>query len=178
LLDKASEIARLESGEVKSEMAPHAIGELVSTALVDCKRVSRVRPIHGEVKHEDLLADLPWARSVLVQLIVNAHLYSWPGQPITISSERKSGFALLNVADQGPGFEKAEAARIFGRFYRCKDQKIRANGTGMGLPIGQGNYRGARRNHRCGQPVWIRVDLHLQPATGPMLRGWLGAVMT
>jgi two-component system sensor histidine kinase KdpD len=137
LLDKASEIARLESGEVKLEMAPHAIGELVSTALADCKRVSRVRPIHSEVKHEDLqvLADLPWARSVLVQLIVNAHLYSWPGQPITISSERKGGFALLSVADQGPGIEKTEAARIFEKFYRCKGQKIRANGTGMGLPI-------------------------------------------
>jgi two-component system, OmpR family, sensor histidine kinase KdpD len=137
LLDKASEIARLESGEVKLEMRPHAIGELVSTALADCKRVSRVRPIHSEVKHKDLqvLADLPWARSVLVQLIVNAHLYSWPGQPITISSERKDGFALLSVADQGPGIEKGEAARIFERFYRCKDQKIRAHGTGMGLPI-------------------------------------------
>jgi two-component system, OmpR family, sensor histidine kinase KdpD len=35
LLDKASAIARLESGEVKLEMAPHAIGELVSTALAD-----------------------------------------------------------------------------------------------------------------------------------------------
>jgi K+-sensing histidine kinase KdpD len=137
LLDKASEIARLASGEVKLEMASHAIGELVSTALADCKRVSRVRPIHSEVKHEDLqvLADLPWARSVLVQLIVNAHLYSWPGQPITSSSEREGGFAPLSVADQGPGIEKAEAARIFERFYRCKDQKIRANGTGMGLPI-------------------------------------------
>jgi two-component system, OmpR family, sensor histidine kinase KdpD len=137
LLDKASEIARLESGEVKLEIAPHAIGELVSTALADCKRVSRVRPIHSEVQHKDLqvLADLAWARSVLVQLIVNAHLYSWPGQPITISSERRGSFALLSVADQGPGIEKAEAARIFEKFYRCKDQKIRAHGTGMGLPI-------------------------------------------
>ena len=120
-------------------MAPHAIGELLSTALANCKRVARVRPIHGEVKREDLqvLADLPWARSVLVQLIVNAHLYSWPDQPITISSERKGGFALRSVADQGPGIEKAEAARIFERFCRFKGQKIRANGTGMGLPIAQ-----------------------------------------
>jgi two-component system, OmpR family, sensor histidine kinase KdpD len=137
LLDKASEIARLESGDVKLEMAPHSIGELVTSALADCKRVSRVRPIHSEVKHKDLqvLADLHWARNVLVHLIVNAHLYSWPGQPITISSERTGGFALLSVADQGPGIEKAEVARIFEKFYRCKDQKIRAHGTGMGLPI-------------------------------------------
>jgi len=137
LLDQASEIARLESGEVKLEMAPHSIGELVLAALAECKRVLRVRPIHNEVRHQDLqvLADLPWARSVLVQLIVNAHLYSWPGQPITIRSENGGGFALLSVADEGPGIEKTEAARIFEKFYRGKDQKIRAHGTGMGLPI-------------------------------------------
>jgi signal transduction histidine kinase len=82
-----------------------------------------------------VLVDLPWARNVLVHLIINAHLYSWPGQPITIGSETRGGFALLSVADQGPGIEKAEVARIFERFYRGKDQKIRAHGTGMGLPI-------------------------------------------
>ena len=137
LLDRASEIARLQSGEVKLEIVPHTIGELVSTALADCKRVSRIRPIHSEVKHQDLqvMVDLPWARNVLVHLIINAHLYSWPGQAITLSSERRGGFALLSVADQGPGIEKAEVARIFERFYRGKDQKISAHGTGLGLPI-------------------------------------------
>jgi two-component system, OmpR family, sensor histidine kinase KdpD len=137
LLDKATAMARMESGEVKLNPAPHAIGELVSMALSDCKRVSRVRPIHCEVKHKELrvLADLPWATSVLVHLIVNAHLYSWPGQPITISTEMRDGFALLSVADRGPGIEKTEAAKIFEKFYRCKDQTIRTHGTGMGLPI-------------------------------------------
>ncbi len=137
LLDKASEMARLESGEAKLDIAPHSIGELVATALADCKRVSRVRPIHCEVgqKESMVLADLSWTRSVLVQLLVNAHLYSWPGQPITITCEEKEGFALISVADQGPGIEKAEAERIFEKFYRCKDHKIQAPGTGMGLPI-------------------------------------------
>ncbi len=137
LLDKATEMARLESGEVKLNLAPHTIGKLISTALGDCKRVSRVRPIHSEIENEGLrvLADLSWASSVLVHLIVNAHLYSWPGQPITISAETRGGFALLSVADQGPGIQREEAARIFEKYYRCKDQAIRAEGTGMGLPI-------------------------------------------
>lgn len=137
LLDKASEMARLESGEVKLDIAPHPISEIVSAALLDCKRVTRVRPVHWERENEELLvlADLSWMKSVLIHLIVNAHLYSWPGQPITLSSVRKGGYALLSVADQGPGIEKAEAARIFEKFYRCKEQKIRSQGTGMGLPI-------------------------------------------
>jgi two-component system, OmpR family, sensor histidine kinase KdpD len=137
LLDRASELARLESGEVKLDPAPHSIGELISTALADCKGVSRVRPIHCEVKHEELrvFADLCWARSVLVQLIANAHLYSRPRHPITVSTEKRGGFALFSVADEGPGIEETEAARIFEKFYRCKNQEHRAQGTGMGLPI-------------------------------------------
>ena len=137
LLDKASEMARLESGEVKLHPAPHSIGELISGALADCKSVSRSRPIHCEVKHEELrvFADLSWARSVLVQLISNAHLYSWPRHPITVSTETRDGFALFNVGDEGPGIEETEAARIFEKFYRCKNQENRAQGTGMGLPI-------------------------------------------
>jgi signal transduction histidine kinase len=47
----------------------------------------------------------------------------------------RDGFALLSVADQGPGIEKTEAAKIFEKFYRCKDQTIRTHGTGMGLSI-------------------------------------------
>lgn len=137
LIDKASEMARLECSEVKLEIAPHSIDELISSALADCKRVARVRPIQCELKHGGtrVLADLPWARSVLVHLIVNAHLYSWPGQPITICTEMRSGFALFSVADQGPGIDRTEASRIFEKFYRCKDPKVRAQGTGMGLPI-------------------------------------------
>lgn len=137
LLDRASQMARLESGEVKLNRAPHSIEELISTALSECKRVSRVRPIHCEVKHKELrvLADLHWATSVLAHLIVNAHLYSWPGQPITVSTEMRDGLALFNVADRGPGIEKAEAALIFDKFYRGKGKTIRADGTGMGLPI-------------------------------------------
>ena len=45
------------------------------------------------------------------------------------------GFAVFSVADLGPGNDKAEAERIFEKFYRCKDHRIRAQGTGMGLPI-------------------------------------------
>jgi signal transduction histidine kinase len=137
LLDKASEIARLESGEVKLEMAPHAIGELVSTALADCKRVSRVRPIHGEVKHEDLQvrADLPWARSALVQLIVNAHLYSWPGQPITISSERKGGFCAAQRGGSRTGDRKNGSGANFRQILSLQGSKDPREWHGMELPM-------------------------------------------
>jgi two-component system sensor histidine kinase KdpD len=137
LLDRASELARLESGEVKLDPRPHSIGELISSTLDECKAVLRMRPVPCELPDKDLrvLADLPWARCVLVHLISNAHLYSSPGLPITIRSAKEDDFAFLSVVDHGPGIEEAEAVRIFEKFYRGKNEELRTHGTGMGLPI-------------------------------------------
>jgi two-component system sensor histidine kinase KdpD len=88
------------------------------------------------VKHQDaqLLVDLSLAKKVLVHLIINAHLYSSPSQPIRITTEEHGGFHNISVADQGPGIEEGEIDRIFEKFYRGKTQRNRAQGTGMGLP--------------------------------------------
>jgi two-component system sensor histidine kinase KdpD len=53
LVRKALEIARLESGEVKLNLAPHSVGELVSAALADCKGTASNRQIRLDVKHQD-----------------------------------------------------------------------------------------------------------------------------
>jgi two-component system sensor histidine kinase KdpD len=137
LVDKAGEMASLETGEIKLAPAPHEVGELISTALAECKSVFRERPIQIEVPDKELrvLVDLPLARTVLGHLISNADLYSSPGQPITLSTKQKNAFLFLSVADRGPGIEETETALIFEKFYRGKDQRFRVNGTGMGLPI-------------------------------------------
>lgn len=137
LLDQASEMARLESGEARLQLAPHKIGEVISTALTECNRLSRERRVHCEVRHAEsrVLADLSLAGTVLAHLIHNADLYSSPGEPIRLSSEEIDGFLFLSVADRGPGIDETEAALIFEKYYRGKEQKLRAEGTGMGLPI-------------------------------------------
>jgi len=137
LVDKASQMARLEAGEIKLVRAPHAVGELIGTALAECKSIFRERPIQFGVQDKEVrvFVDLPLARTVLGHLISNADLYSLPGCPITISTARKNGFLLIRVADQGPGIDESEAALIFEKFYRGKDQRFRVDGTGMGLPI-------------------------------------------
>ena len=58
-----------------------------------------------------------------------------PGEPITISAEERGGFAVISVADKGPGIAPAEIGHIFDKFYRGKSQRYRVHGTGMGLPI-------------------------------------------
>jgi len=137
LVGEAGEMARLEAGDVKLQLEPHRIDELISAALDTCRSTLGTRPIRIEIKNPELRvrADLARAREVLVHLIENANLYSSPDQPITISTEEKEDSVIFSVADRGPGIVDAELGLIFDKFYRGTDQRYRVQGTGMGLPI-------------------------------------------
>jgi len=137
LVNEASEIARLESGEMKLNLASHSIGDLISAALADCRSVTSNREICLDVKHLDsrLLVDLSLAKRILVQLVTNAQLYSSQGKPITITTKQRDKFHDISVADLGPGIEEEEIEHIFEKFYRGENVRYRLPGTGMGLPI-------------------------------------------
>ena len=137
LIGETSEMAQLEAGDVTLQIAPHAVGELISGALQDCQDIQSARPVRIEVRDPQcrVYADSTWARKVFFHIIRNADLYSSPGEPITIDAEERDGFIAFSVADRGPGIEEAELNQIFDRFYRGKGQRHRTPGTGMGLPI-------------------------------------------
>jgi two-component system, OmpR family, sensor histidine kinase KdpD len=137
LVGEAAEMARLEAGDVKLQLEPLRVVDLIETALDTCKGVLGTRPIRIEIKNRDLSvrADSTRAREVLVHLIENANLYSSPDHQITISAEEKDDFVVFSVADQGPGIDDSELGLIFDKFYRGTDQRYRVQGTGMGLPI-------------------------------------------
>jgi two-component system, OmpR family, sensor histidine kinase KdpD len=137
LVSEASEMSRLESGETRLHFERHSAGELIETALAECKGVLGNRPIERGTANEEvpIKADLLWATKVLVHLISNANLYSSPGEPITLRTETRNGFVFFSVADRGPGIDPTEVRRIFEKFYRGKEHRCRVQGTGMGLSI-------------------------------------------
>jgi two-component system sensor histidine kinase KdpD len=137
LVSEASEIARLESGAVKLDVASWSAGDLISAALADSRCANSRREVCLDVKHRNsrLLVDFSLAKRVLVHLITNAQLYSSPGQPIRITTQKQNKFYSFNIADQGPGIEEEEIGQIFEKFYRGKSERHRVQGTGMGLPI-------------------------------------------
>src|ERR1700682_3816972 len=137
LVSEASEIARLESGEMKLELASHSVEELISAALADCRSATSNRRICLDVKHPNsrLRVGLSLAKRILVHLITNAQLYSSPGQPVRITTQKQNKFYSFSIEDQGPGIEEEEIDQIFEKFYRGKSERHRVQGTGMGLPI-------------------------------------------
>jgi two-component system sensor histidine kinase KdpD len=137
LVGQACELARLESGELLLEKAEHSLGAFISAALADCRGLPESRPIALKIQEPEsaLLIDPALAKKVLIHLVMNAHLYSTPKLPITISAEKRGEFHFISVTDEGPGIERRELAQIFEKFYRGRNHRMRIHGTGMGLPI-------------------------------------------
>jgi two-component system sensor histidine kinase KdpD len=137
LVEDASEMSRLEAGEIELEFHAVPVQELIDTALANCKTslVARNVSIQIPAGIPPVRADLTRAKEVLVHLLENANLYSEQDQPIVVSAENNGNFVLFSVADHGPGIETMEQGLIFDKFYRGKDQRSVIQGTGMGLPI-------------------------------------------
>ncbi len=137
LVEEASEMARLEAGEIELHFEAVEPGALVDAAVQQLKKTMGDRPLVSNVEANlpVVRADLSRATDILVQLIDNAHLYSPKIQPITVTAERMGEFVSFSVADRGPGIDPFEQGLIFDKFYRGKDQRYMVRGTGMGLPI-------------------------------------------
>ena len=137
LVEDASEMSRLEAGEIELEFHAVPVRELIDTALANCKTslVARNVSIQIPAGIPPVRADLTRAKEVLVHLLENANLYSEKDQPIVVSAENNGNFVLFSVADHGPGIETMEQGLIFDKFYRGKGQRSVIQGTGMGLPI-------------------------------------------
>jgi two-component system, OmpR family, sensor histidine kinase KdpD len=137
LVEEAAEMAKLEAGEVRLDLAATSVQEIINAALAHCKGALAGRRVNVRVADglPPVRADLERAKEALVQLIENANLYSPKEEPITITSELTGDTVTTSVADHGPGIDDFEQTMIFDKFYRGKDQRYLVRGTGMGLPI-------------------------------------------
>jgi two-component system sensor histidine kinase KdpD len=80
-------------------------------------------------------ADPAWIGKLLNNLLENAAKYSAPGSPVFISAEHGEGLVSCSVADRGAGIDPMEQSLIFDKFYRARNRRVNASGTGMGLAI-------------------------------------------
>ncbi|MBC8330167.1 MAG: HAMP domain-containing histidine kinase [Planctomycetes bacterium] len=70
---------------------------------------------------------------ILSNLLENARKYG-DGKPVRLSLEAHNAYAVLRLSDQGRGFNAEEKRRLFDRFWRAGDERVRtAPGSGLGL---------------------------------------------
>jgi two-component system sensor histidine kinase KdpD len=137
LVGEAAEMSQLDSGMFTLEKRPYSIRQAVDAALQEIKTAIQPHPISISTP-EDLplvMMDPQRIAEVLLHLIQNAAKYSPPESPIQISANVEGNYLVCAIADHGPGIDSFEQSLIFDKFYRGRNQRYLAHGTGMGLAI-------------------------------------------
>jgi two-component system, NtrC family, sensor histidine kinase GlrK len=161
LIANLLDLSRMEAGVMEYDMERQDLAGLIRSCLPEYEFSITERQLELQ---QDLPADAFWVhcdairiRQVLDNLMGNAQKFSPAGSAIQIALRREfslpraipagsalrvtaepnpAGFALISVADQGPGVPAEEKARIFEKFHQVRrNGRHSGPGTGLGLAI-------------------------------------------
>jgi two-component system sensor histidine kinase BaeS len=94
----------------------------------------------GKIKVEQdlpptpILGDPRRLHQIVTNLLSNAAKYTPPGGKVVVRAARDGAYAVLEVADTGPGIPEDERALVWERFYRGRSGRL-ADGSGIGLAV-------------------------------------------
>lgn len=149
LVSDLADISRIEAGKLHLEFEAVSVQDVL-------QEVIRTVLTQLEEKEQQIIIDLPpdlpsvWCdRNRLIQiynnLISNAIKYSPPEAKIEVhcfettnprQEQAQQRVILSSVHDQGVGISPEDQPKIFQKFFRAEDPKVRENpGTGLGLNI-------------------------------------------
>jgi signal transduction histidine kinase/CheY-like chemotaxis protein len=139
LINDVLEIARIEAGRTRVEVAPFDLDETLA-AIAEMIRVRA--EAQGLSLRVDRSGDLPTyvlgdahhLRQVLINLLGNAVKFTDQGV-ITLRVAAQGDRVRFAVSDTGPGIPAQEQARIFEAFYQTDQGAATGEGTGLGLTI-------------------------------------------
>ena len=133
-------LARSQQMGLSLSPRPVEAGEIAQQAVLDLairareKGIALAETVSGEERL--VLAEEDGLLQVFHNLLENAVKYGREGGRIDVFARDEDGRTVFCVQDDGPGFSRDEAGRLFERFYRVDENKVASDGSaGLGLAI-------------------------------------------
>jgi PAS domain S-box-containing protein len=128
-------LERMEDGKIQLRKETFELEPLVNEIAKDARLLSSIHTFRlMDCEAVTLYANRDKIGHVLMNLVGNAIKYSPAGGMITIGSEKQSGKVKIFVSDEGIGISQADQKRLFERFYRVNNDRIKdIAGFGIGL---------------------------------------------
>lgn len=140
LVESLLELARLDSGTVKTTVSHLDLSELVSDAILPFEPLCFERnlevqsAIEPNIKVNGSVAHL---RQVTEILLDNAIKYSSSPAAVNVVLNRRGMHCLLSVSNPGEAIPPEELKNIFKRFYRTDKVRSMDHSYGLGLSIAE-----------------------------------------
>ncbi|GAB2785712.1 sensor histidine kinase [Streptomyces daliensis] len=134
LVDDLLLLARLDTARAP-ERAPVDLGEVARAAVTAARAVDPGRPLGLEAAPGTVAeGDGEHLRRVVDNLLANVRVHTPADTGARVRVGRRDGWAVLEVADDGPGIPAESMPKVFDRFYRA-DRSRSGDGSGLGLAI-------------------------------------------
>ncbi|HUT35384.1 MAG TPA: HAMP domain-containing sensor histidine kinase [Planctomycetota bacterium] len=142
LINNVLDFSRIDSGRKTYDLRLDDLADVVSDTLraysyeLDKQGFTVETDIADEVP--ETLLDRNAIALALLNLLSNAVKYSAADKWIRVACGERNGALAVEVTDRGIGIPRADLENVFEKFYRGRDERVRATrGSGLGLAIVQ-----------------------------------------
>jgi signal transduction histidine kinase len=152
LINDVLELSRYEAGQIKLQLAPTDVGELINHVcemleplaggknlkiVVDCDRLSGTRYANAEHTPQEIITDSFKFQQIVTNLISNAIRYTESGTVIIMCQILENQRWAMAISDTGIGIPPENQAQIFEPYFRVSssDRPYLPDSTGLGLAI-------------------------------------------
>jgi len=135
LIHSFLDLSKLESGKLQLKVQEFDINELINDTVNEICVISPADVVEFDKKEAIMInADREKIEQVLDNFLSNAIKYSDKGRRILVTCKKVDGSVQVSVADEGIGIKPKDQEKLFQRFYRVENEKIKnISGFGIGL---------------------------------------------
>ena len=140
LVNDLLEVARQEAGRITIQTAKiDNLGMSISAVIKDLKPLAdkkQITVLYDDRAVKPVMTDESRLKEVMVNLLSNAVKYTLGSGKVSIWHDVRENMLVTHVRDSGIGIPKEAQAKLFEKFYRVQDERLRnVTGTGLGLFI-------------------------------------------
>jgi PAS domain S-box-containing protein len=172
LINDVLDLSSLESGEVKLDLRPVRLADVLQEARALVEPAAREAGVSIEVDETEavVLADRTRTRQVVINLLSNAVKYNTERGHIHIGAHDSDRAVVLTVADTGRGMTRQQMAHLFEPFNRLGVEREGIEGAGVGLSVVKAlvERMGGSVRVESTPGVGSRFEVHLPRHVGPV----------
>lgn len=178
LVTRVLEMSRIEAGDLKVNMEPVRVEQIIAPCLSIVELEAQKRGIAliddcGARAEWVVWADRPLVQQVLLNLLSNAVKFNRDGGTVTISCQPAGAeYLRIGIADNGAGIASSKKDELFEPFARLGAEAKTIQGAGLGLAIAkrltermQGRI-GYESTEGLGSTFWVELPLAEAHASG------------